>query len=177
MAPTRASQPLRRRFRRGDGQFSPEKIPVVERDDELDGGMTRFYISTVCKSWAAPNGHCCRWQLDESGHRRGEFSCLVGIACTITVERTLCRTIPESYGENKVSFLALVGIACTVRIPWVSKGTKSSWRRQVKYETSKMYAWNPYVRAQAMVYGLWFYFGQNRLPLRVRIPCMIFQVL
>ena len=41
---------LRRRFRCGDGQFSPEKNPVGERDDKLDGDFTRFYITTVYKS-------------------------------------------------------------------------------------------------------------------------------
>ena len=50
MAPTWASQPWRRRFRRGDGQFSPGKIPVGERDDDLDDSLTMSYIPTVYKS-------------------------------------------------------------------------------------------------------------------------------
>jgi hypothetical protein len=56
------------------------------------------------------------------------FLVLVGIACTITVQHALCRTIPESYGRNKVSFLGLgqgllVGPlhVAKVRIPWVRK--------------------------------------------------------
>jgi hypothetical protein len=46
--------------------FLPKTNPVVERDDKLDSSFTRCYISTVYKCWAAPNGHCRQWELDQS---------------------------------------------------------------------------------------------------------------
>jgi hypothetical protein len=54
-----------------------------------------------------------RSQLDEmsggfqSKYIEVSFLVQVGIACTITIEQALCRTIPERYGGNKVSFLGL----------------------------------------------------------------------
>ena len=87
MAPTWANQPWDRRFWRGHGPFLPKKIHLVERDDKLDGTLTSFYISTFYNSWAAPNGHCCGGQLDESGLRRWVFlSC--GRKCMSTYRRT-----------------------------------------------------------------------------------------
>jgi hypothetical protein len=113
MAPMWPSQSWRRRFRCGNGQFSPRKIPIGERDNKLDDSYTRFYIPTVYKYWAAPNGHCRRWQLDESGLRRWVFlswysrHCLYG---TITIEHACCSTIPESYGGNTKTHVVRVGL-------------------------------------------------------------------
>ena len=111
MAPTWASQPWHRRFRCGDGQFSPEKIPVGERDDNLDGSFTRLYLvqSTNLernRMVIVADGDSLM-RAASGASTEVSFLVLVGISTTITVEHARCRTVQESYWGNKVSFLGL----------------------------------------------------------------------